>query len=281
MKRLRYITLALVAMLAACSNVDDDGAGPILPMERAGDQKRLAKLGADQLYNRARRALESGSYPNALDLFARIETRYPFSDHARQAQLETAYVFYRMLNHESAIAAAERFISQYPRHKNIDYAHYLKGIANFARATDDIGSWLQIDGSERDPGYTREAFYTFSRLINQYPQSRYAADARQRMVFLRQRLAQHEMHIADFYVRREAWLAAIARAKHVVENYQGTAESGKALQLMATLYRKIGMDDLAANAERIYQRTFVGGNTATELPIQAPSNTPVAAPPGA
>lgn len=211
---------------------------------------------AEQFYEEARAALKAGDYQQAIKYYESLEARFPFGRHAQQAQIEVAYTYYKYAEPDNAISAADRFIKMNPRHPHVDYAYYLKGLANYNRGVGLIDQWTDQDMSERDPGAARQSFYDFAELVKQFPESRYANDARQRMIHLRNSLAQHEIHVADYYLRRGAHIAAANRAKYVLENYQKTPAVPMALKLMAEAYRRLGMDDLAADAERVYQHNY-------------------------
>lgn len=240
--------LATTALLSACAS--GGGAGPIQSLTDR-DERRIARLKEDELYQRARKALDSGAWDSALQLYNDIELRYPFSETARQAQLEALFAHYRLFQEDLTVSLANQFINQYPRHPHVDYAHYMKGLANFRRATPDVGSWFRSDNTVRDPGYARESFFAFSRLVNSQPNSDYAHDARLRMLFLRERLAKHEWNIIQYYERKNAWIAVINRSKMILEDYAGSSFVLPALNAMANAYSELGMDDLADDARKV------------------------------
>jgi outer membrane protein assembly factor BamD len=211
---------------------------------------------AQQLYSSAKARLESGDYETAIDYYGKLESRYPFGPLAQQAQLETAYAYYKSDEPASAIAAADRFLRMHPRHSSADYAYYLKGLANFNRGRNVLDVVLPQDPSARDPGAAAQAFRDFEELVRQYPDSRYAADATQRMVYLKNTVAQHEIHVARYYLRRAAYVAAANRARYVVERFQGTPSVPEALVIMATAYRVLGLEDLSADALRVLELNF-------------------------
>jgi outer membrane protein assembly factor BamD len=242
--------IALSAFTSACSS--NNSAGPIQNLTER-DERRIAKLKEDELYQRARKALDSGAWDSALQLYNDIELRYPFSETARQAQLEALFAHYRLFQEDLVVSLANQFITQYPRHPHVDYAHYMKGLANFRRATPDIGSWFRTDNSLRDPGYARESFFAFSRLVNSLPNSDYAHDAHLRMLFLRERLAKHQWHIIEYYQRKNGWVAVINRAKLLLEDYAGSSFTQPALKAMAQAYSKLGMTELAEDAHVLAQ----------------------------
>ena len=213
---------------------------------------------ARQLYQAGKERLDEGDYETALDFYGKLESRYPFGVLAEQAQLETAYAHYKRDEPASAIAAADRFLKQHPRHPRADYAYYLKGLANFNPGRTFLDRFAPRDLSQRDPGSAMRSFRDFEELLRRYPESRYAGDAVQRMIFLKNTLAQHEMHVAGYYMRRRAYVAAANRARYVVEHYQGTPALPHALALMASAYRKLSLDDLAEDALRVLGLNYPG-----------------------
>ncbi len=211
---------------------------------------------AQKLYTEAKASLTAGDYEQAIRYFGLLEARYPFGRYAQQAQLEIAYAYYKYDEPDAAIAAAERFIQLYPRHPNVAYAYYLKGLANYNRGRGLVERYVPQDPSERDPGTALQSFQDFSELIKRFPDSKYAKDATQRMLFLRNNLAQHEVHVANYYLRRRAYVAAANRAKYVIENYQRTPAVPEALVIMAKSYKLLGLDQLSDDALRVLRLNF-------------------------
>lgn len=213
-----------------------------------------ADWSAEQFYTEAKSALDSGNYQEALRLYGQLEARYPYGPYAQQAQLETAYAHYKNDEPAAAIAAAERFIKLHPRHPSVDYAYYLRGLASFEHSQSFLEALAPQDSAARDPQSARDSFNYFRELVQRFPNSRYADDAVKRMVYLRNKLARHELLVADYYLRRGAHLAAAKRAKYVVENYQKTNSVTPALRILVKAYREMGMEDLARDAERVLER---------------------------
>ncbi len=211
---------------------------------------------AERLYNAAKAALDSGSFNEAVELYEKLETRYPFGKYGQQSVLDLAYAYYKNDEPDACIATADRFIKLYPQNKHVDYAHYLKGLANFYKGKGFIDRIAQIDITQRDPAAALQSFQDFSELVNRFPQSQYAPDSRKRMVFLRNSLAQHEIHVANYYMRRSAYLAAINRARQVVEQYQRTPSVPDALSIMAKAYKILGMDDLSRDSLRVLELNY-------------------------
>jgi outer membrane protein assembly factor BamD len=208
---------------------------------------------ASKLYSEAKGALKSGDYETAIKYYDTLESRYPFGRYAQQAMLDVAYAHYKADEPEAAIAAADRFIKTYPLHANADYAYYLKGLVNFNRGMGLIERYLPLEAAERDPAAARQSFQDFAELVKRYPNSKYSADAVQRMTYLRNNLAKYELSVADYYMRRGAYVAAANRAKYVVEHYPRSPALPEALGIMVAAYRVLGLNDLANDALRVLE----------------------------
>jgi outer membrane protein assembly factor BamD len=209
------------------------------------------KWSVEKLHEEGKSALEAGDYETAIEYFEKLEAKYPFGHYAEQAQLDTAYAYYKYGEYDSAIAAADRFIKLHPRHPSVDYAYYLRGLASAHKKDSPFDTLFSQDGSLRDPKSTREAFEYFAELVEKFPQSRYTPDALKRMGHLRNSLAEHELHVANYYLRRKAYVAAANRAKYVIDNFQQTPAMYGALKVLVEAYDRLGMDDLAADARRV------------------------------
>jgi len=221
---------------------------------------------ASKFYAEAKRSLGDGDFETAIKYYEQLESRFPFGKFAQQAQVEIAYAYYKYDEPESALIAADRFIKLHPRHPHVDYLYYLKGLVNFNAGKDLISKYLPQDPTQRDPGAARASFDDFGILIRKYPDSKYAKDARQRMLFLRNNIAEYEIHVANYYMKRQAYIAASNRAKYVVENFQKTTAVPKALLIMTNAYNEMGLNDLANDANRVLQKNYPGyqANSATE-----------------
>jgi len=206
---------------------------------------------AAKLYGEAAARLDGGDYQRAIELYQKLEARYPFGRHAMQSQLDIAYAYYKAEQPEEALAAADRFIRLYPQNPFVAYAYYLKGIVNYNRGMGLIDRFIPTDASQRDPGAALDAFQDFAELVRRFPDSKYAADARQRMIYLRNNLAQGEVHVARYYLRRGAYLAAANRAQEVVARYQRTPAVEPALEILIAAYEKLGETALAADAAQV------------------------------
>jgi outer membrane protein assembly factor BamD len=210
-----------------------------------------AKWDADKLYAEARLEMSNGAWAKARDLYQKLESRFPFGRHAQQALMEIAYTYYKEGETAQAIQTCERFIRQYPNHPNVDYVYYLKGLASFSEDLGILGRLLDQDISERDAKAARESFDAFRDLVNRFPDSRYAEDARARMRFLVNSQAQAELNVARFYYTRKAYLAALQRSQTVVRDFQRTPAVEEALFLMARSYEALNLADLQADAVRV------------------------------
>jgi outer membrane protein assembly factor BamD len=211
---------------------------------------------ANKLYTEAKDAMNDGLYDKAVKYYEKLEARYPYGRYAQQAQLEVAYAYYKQYEPASSISACERFIRLHPNHPNIDYAYYLKGLVNYNEDASIFGAFGSQDLSERDPKSAREAFDTFKELVTRFPESKYATDARQRMDFLVNALAAHEVHVAAYYMRRGAYVAAVNRAQSAIKTYPGTPANEKALAILVQAYEALGIKDLRDDAERVLKKNF-------------------------
>jgi outer membrane protein assembly factor BamD len=207
----------------------------------------------------AKTALEAGNYAKAIELYEALESRYPFGESSAQTQLDVAYAYYKNEDPEAAIAATDRFIKTNPRNPSVDYAYYLKGLINYNRGIGFVDRFLPTDTSQRDPGTARDAYNNFDELIRRFPESKYVPDARQRMIALRNNLAMHEVHVARYYLKRKAYVAAVNRATEIIEKYQRTPAIPFALEVLQEAYAKLEMTEQAKDVARIYEQNFPNG----------------------
>ncbi|SFJ85279.1 outer membrane protein assembly factor BamD [Methylophaga sulfidovorans] len=212
----------------------------------------------ERIYNEAKAALDIADYSKAITYYEQLEARFPFGEYAQQALLESAYAYYKSDDPETAIATIDRFMRVYPLNPNIDYAIYLRGLVNFNRDIGLLEKYIPRDESQRDPGAAEDALRDFNTLIKRFPTSRYAEDAAQRIVYLRNRLAQHEVNVGNYYMRRGSYLAALNRGKYVIENYDRTPAMPDALVIMAKAYKILGMSDLSDDALRVLKINYPG-----------------------
>ncbi len=211
---------------------------------------------ANKLYAEAKDAMSEGAYDKAIKYFEKLEARYPYGRYAQQAQLEVAYAYFRQQEAASAIAACERFIRLHPNHPNVDYAYYLKGLANFNEDLGLLGYVSNQDLTERDPRAARESFDAFKELVAKFPESRYAADATARMKYLVNALASHEVHVARYYLNRGAYVAAVNRAQFALKTYAEAPANEEGLFIVIKAYDLLGMNDLRDDAERVMRKNF-------------------------
>ncbi len=211
---------------------------------------------AQKLYGEAKDAMANGAWAKAIKYLEKLEARYPYGRFAQQAQLDVAYVYWKDGERASAIAAAERFIKLYPNHTNVDYAYYLKGLVNFNENSGILSIIDTPDMTERDSKGTREAFEAFKELATRFPDSKYTPDARARMRYLVNSLAQYEVHVARYYMKRRAFVAAANRAQFAVQNYPQAPALEEAVFIMVKAYDSLGMTDLRDAADRVMRKNF-------------------------
>ena len=215
-----------------------------------------AKSGPEVIYQRAQKAMKNSSYGEAIKQLETLQSRFPFSEPARQAQLDLIYSYYKSHQTDPAIDAADTFIRENPTNPRVDYAYYMKGLVYFERQANALERFFNVDLSRRPPINAKKSFESFDELIKKYPHSQYVGDARQRMIFLRNRLADFELHVAQYYMRRTAYVGALNRAKFCVENYDGAPAVQGSLKIMVDAYRALKMQDLEADAQRVYAANF-------------------------
>lgn len=234
------IVLALAVSMSACSMF--------------GHKKdTIDTMPVGKLYAKAHDSLENGDYSAATKAYQRLIARFPSGDYNEQAQLDLAYSQYKDNQPDDAYSTINRFIKTYPTQKHVDYAYYLRGLINFDRTSGFIERVLAHNRSQarRDQGYNLQAFDDFSELSRRFPNSAYAADARQRMIYLRNVLAEYEINVAEFYLRKKAYIASADRAQYVVEHYQQSPETGDALAILARSYLALGQKQQAEQVRKV------------------------------
>src|SRR5947208_5648632 len=235
--------LLAAAVLSGCSSLD-------------ASQDDTVGWSAQRLYGEAKDAQAGRDYQKAIKLLEKLEARYPYGRYAQQAQLEVAYCQYKDQERASAIAAADRFIKLYPNHPNVDYAWYLKGLINF-NELQGVLSWLTTpDMSDRDPKASRDGFLAFKEVVTRFPESRYAPDAAARMRYLVNALANNEVHVARYYMKRGAYIAAANRAQYAIEHYPQAPAVEEAMVLLMRAYNALGLSDLRDSTERVLMKNF-------------------------
>jgi len=217
----------------------------------------------DDAYRMAKQDMAQNNFARAVFIFEQMEARFPFANATRQSQLDLMYAYYRNREPESATDQADQFIRENPTHPRIDYAYYIKGLVAFERNPNIIERWFRADLSERPPIDATKSYQAFATLVQRFPNSQYAEDSRQRMIFLRNRLASYETYVAGYYLGRGAYAGAINRAKYAIENYDGAPALREALSIMSESYKALGMTDLAADADKVLRENFAATADAT------------------
>lgn len=244
-RRFAYL-LILPLILNSCGLFSDD----------EDDDEFRGLSSEEQFYRRALEQLNSRNIQGAISTYQALESRFPFGKFAEQAQIEIVYAYYENNDTEAARAAADRFIRLHPDSKNVDYAYYMKGLSSFSDGGGIFSRFLPIDETKRDPGRAEESFSDFAQMLALYPDSKYAADARARMVFLRNNLAGYEIHVANYYLDRKAYVAALRRGQYVVENFQGTPAVADGIAIMIECYLRLGLNDLADTSLKLLTTNY-------------------------
>ncbi|MEJ2620313.1 MAG: outer membrane protein assembly factor BamD [Candidatus Thiodiazotropha sp.] len=240
-----FSTVLLIMLLSGCA----------LP-EQADPTKNWS---ASKFYSEAKSNLMDGEYDLAIKHYNGLQARYPFGRYATQSQLDIIYAHYKNGEPDSSIAASDRFIKLNPQSQYVDYAYYMKGLANYNRNQSFLSSILPTDPSERDAGAALNSFNDFAELIRRFPDSKYSADAHQRMLYLRNNLSKYQLHIARYYIQRGAYLAAANRANRVVTQFQRTDSVEEALEIMIDAYTRLGLTELAKDAQRVLALNLENG----------------------
>ncbi|MDD3762269.1 MAG: outer membrane protein assembly factor BamD [Nevskiales bacterium] len=280
---MKFRILVLAAGMAAvggCSSDPNRQLPPSNPFKPEQTLLREQNLEAASLYRLARAALDSNDFAGAAQRYSQLKLRYPFTDFAIQAQLEGIYASYRAYQPEEALAQADRFLRDYPRHEHIDYVQYLKGLINFERDR-SLSENLGFDTSRRDVSNLRRSFDDFALLVQRFPNSDYVGDARARMIYLRNRIAAHELTIVDYYMRRGAFVAAAKRAEQLIAQYPGAPAILDALTLLEQSYRELDLDVQAAEAAKLRKayvaaaaKEVLNEESSTEAPAESASAAP-------
>lgn len=243
-KLAHLLPAACAALLVACSGTPKD---------------RTENWTPDQLYSEARSEIDAQNYERAIPLLERLEGRAAGTILAQQAQLDRAYIQYRDGQRAEAIATLDRFLMLHPTSAAADYALYLKGLVNFNEQSGLFSLFQNRDLSERDQRAAKESFEAFKQLVERFPDSRYAPDARQRMIYIANALAAYEVHVARYYYSRGAYVAAISRAQQAIQDYQDAPALYEALQILESSYDALGMTDLRDDARRVREASFPDG----------------------
>jgi len=211
---------------------------------------------AEQFYKAAKEELDNANWAPAIKLYEQLEAKFPFGRYAQQAQIEVAYAYYKQGETAQAITALEKFIKLHPNNANVDYALYLKALANFKEDLGPLARIIRQDLADRDPKAARESFEGFKELVTRFPDSRYASDSRERMAYLAEALARHEIHVARYYLARGAYLAAANRAQDAITRFPNSPTHREALDVMIEAYDRMGVPELRDDAKKVLARNF-------------------------
>lgn len=217
----------------------------------SNEKREFSENSETAFFESAMKASKSSNYNNAIELFEELESRYPFGRYSEQAQLELIFAYYKTYDYEASQATSSRFIRLHPQHIRLDYVYYMRGLAAYEKDRDFFNRFLNIESAQRDMGSARESLVDFGVLLNRFPDSQYADEARARMIYLRNQLAEHEIHVGRYYIERKAWIAAANRGRYVVENYPTTPSVADGLALMIEGYNQLGLTDLAKETQEI------------------------------
>lgn len=243
-----FLIVVLILSLTACKHwwggEDDEDNNP------------YKGYSANKLYKEANTELAKKEYSSAIKRFEALETMYPFNDYAEKAELDLIYAYYKKEDYPSAAAAAERYMHLYPRSKHVDYAYYMKGLANFKQVRGPLGNLLPMDESWRDPGTQSQAYSDFATLVQKFPESRYKANALQRMIYLRNMFAQRELNTAIYYYERKMFVAAEERASYLIKTYPQAPSAKTALAVVYYSNLALGLNSAAADALAVYKATY-------------------------
>jgi len=209
------------------------------------DKDIQGEMSAEDLYQRGNKALNDQNWGRAIGSYKALQTRYPFGRYTEQSMIDLSYAYYKADEPENALSTLDRFIRTYPTHPNVDYAYYLKGLVNYSQNQGFLEKLMPDRVRDRDQSMARDAFLDFGELIRRYPDSRYVPDARQRMIFLRNNLAAYEVGVAQYYLRRKAYIAAVNRARYALETYPNTPQQSEALIVLIKAYNKLSLPELA------------------------------------
>ncbi len=235
------LAVVLAAALAGCGSTPKD---------------EFSQIATDKLYEDARDEAETGNWERATKLYERLEARAAGTPLAQQALIDLAYAFYRSGEKAQALTTVERFIKLHPSSPGLDYAYYLQGLINFNENLGLLGKLARQDLSERDQQASRDAYQSFRQLVTQFPDSKYAPDAQLRMNYIVNTLAQYEVHVARYYYRRGAYVAAANRAQQAVQEFQRAPAVEEALYIMALSYDKLALPELRDDAQRVLTSNF-------------------------
>jgi outer membrane protein assembly factor BamD len=220
------------------------------------DRDELDNASAESLYQRAKEAMDNTSWDRAIGTYKALQTRYPFGRYTEQSMLDLSYCYFKAGAREESLSTLDRFIRTYPAHPSVDYAYYLKGLVNYEENLGFLERIMPERVRDRDQSAAQDAFIDFSELIRRFPDSRYVPDARQRMIFLRNNLAAYELIVAEYYLRRKAYIAAANRARYALEVYPNTPETSAALIVLHKAYTELDLPELAESSMAVLELNF-------------------------
>ena len=241
---LRLTIILSFSAISACSTFD------------ASERSGADEYNETELYETAQKFIDNRFWEDAIETLQKLEENYPFGKYAEQAQLELIYAYYKSDQLEAVSVTADRFIRLHPKHRHLDYAYYMKGLATFTRHTGLLGDFTPTDLTTRDSGQAQQSFALFAELVDRFPESDYKNDAVKRMEFLRNLLARQEIHVANYYFKRGAYLAAVNRGRYVIENYEQTPAVPDALAVMAQGYHLLGLVDLSQDSIAVLKANY-------------------------
>ncbi|WP_426360013.1 outer membrane protein assembly factor BamD [Pseudocolwellia sp. HL-MZ19] len=241
---IKVLLTALTLSLVGCSSSDEVNI------------ENVPNKSAQTLFSDARKALDDGLFQKAIQLLSAIDARFPFGPISHQVQIDLIYAYYKTGNAEQGIALADRFVKLNPAHPNVDYVYYMKALINLSTEDNLFQDLVGIDRSDRDPTASRNAFLGFKKILTDYPESKYAADSRKRMIDIKERLARYEISVARFYLKRDAWASAANRGRYVIEYYAPSQHVEEALEIMIECYDKLELNDLKNNAKQVLAANF-------------------------
>lgn len=239
----RLFTLVLLALLVSVAGCRKD-------------KEVRNELTAAEIYEQSKKALDNKAWNRAIAGYKALQTRYPFGRYTEQSMLDLSYAYYKARQPENALSNLDRFIRTYPTHPNVDYAYYLKGLINYDQNLGFLERMMPSRVRDRDQSNARDAFLDFNELLRRFPESRYVPDARQRMVFLRNNLAAYEITVAEYYLRRRAYIAAANRARYALEVYPETPQTADALMVLHKAYSALDLPELAEDSMQVLALNF-------------------------
>ena len=241
--------ILLIALIAGCSSVTTSWLQP------------FRNESAKNILLKGEKDLEKGNYKSAIDNFNALNILYPFGEYSKQAKLNIIFAYYEDGKYDLACASADEYIKLYPNGRNVDYAYYMKGLAYFDKNKRFLANYFpQLDPAERDLSSFRASFVSFSELVNNFPRSVYVPNAINRMIYIREIIAKHQLQIAQFYMKKKAYIAAANRASLVVAHFEGTKAVYPALEVMLRAYKKLGAFKQEANVEKVLQFNYRSNN---------------------